>query len=57
MLRGLEGEEPNEGDLHAREGSDEVPRRVGDVEPVGESSHEDEDEGVEGEHCETRRGR
>ncbi len=52
MFTGPEWQEPNEGNLHRRKSSNDIPRRVREVKPVVESTHENEDECMQGDHCE-----
>ena len=47
MLGGLDRLEPDEGDLHGAEESDDEERVVRHVDPLTESVHEDEDEDVQ----------
>jgi hypothetical protein len=51
VLRGTDREEFDERDLHRRDRADDVPGRVRDVQSVCVSSHQDEDKGVEWDHC------
>ena len=48
MLRGFDGLEPDEGDLHGAEEADDEEGVVGDIDPLRESSHEEEHKHVEG---------
>ena len=48
MLAGLDGQEANEGNLHASQCSKGIPGRVRHVQPGAVAAHADEDEGVQG---------
>lgn len=50
MFAGLDGLKTNERDLHTRERTDGVPRRVSHVKSTGEPAHDDQDEGVKRDH-------
>lgn len=50
MLAGSHGKEADKGHLHAGESADGVEGAVRDVEAGAEAAHEDEHEGVEGDH-------
>lgn len=49
MFAGLDGQEADEGNLHAPQRSKRIPCRVADVKTSAVASHADEDESVEGE--------
>lgn len=57
VLRGLEGQETDKGNLHRRQGSDEVPRRVSNVQSLREATHEDQHKGMQRKHCKRRSAR
>jgi len=50
VFAGADGLESDEGDLHTRKRANGIPRRVGDVETAGESSHQDKYQGVQRNH-------
>ena len=55
MFAGPDGLEADKGNLHTRESTDGIPRRVGDVKPAGESTHEDQDQSVQRDHVRDER--
>ena len=50
MLAGSDWLETNEGNLHAGECTDGIPRRVSHVKSAGESTHEEQGQSVERDH-------
>jgi len=55
MLAGSDGLETNKGNLHTGKCTDSIPRRVGHVKSVRESTHENQDQGVKWDHIRDER--
>lgn len=51
VLRGSDGKELHKGDLHGGDSSNDIPGRVSGVKPVVEPAHDNENKGVQWNHC------